>query len=66
MAKDLGLKTNDLIANKEKISQIKLENYITSEIGILGLKDIVKELENPDSTQEKQQRFSSLIRQLLL
>ncbi|MEC4003535.1 Tex family protein [Flavobacterium sp. SUN052] len=47
MAKDLGLKTNDLIANKEKISQIKLENYITPEIGILGLKDIIKELEKP-------------------
>lgn len=47
MAKDLGLKTNDLIANKEKISQIKLENYTTPEIGILGLKDIVKELEKP-------------------
>jgi protein Tex len=47
MAKDLGLKTNDLIANKDKISQIKLENYITPEIGILGLKDIIKELEKP-------------------
>jgi protein Tex len=47
MAKDLGLKTNDLIANKEKINQIKLDNYITKEIGILGLKDIVKELEKP-------------------
>ena len=47
MAKDLGLKSNDLIANKEKISQIKLDNYITPEIGILGLKDIVKELEKP-------------------
>lgn len=47
MAKDLGLKTNDLIGNKEKITQIKLEKYITPEIGILGLKDIVKELEKP-------------------
>ncbi|WP_395052674.1 Tex family protein [Flavobacterium sp.] len=47
MAKDLGLKTNDLIANKEKISKIKLEDYITKEIGILTLKDIVKELEKP-------------------
>lgn len=47
MAKDLGLKTNDLIANKEKISQIKLENYVTPEVGILGLKDIIKELEKP-------------------
>lgn len=47
MAKDLGLKTNNLIGNKEKIAQIKLEKYITPEIGILGLKDIVKELEKP-------------------
>ena len=47
MAKDLGVKTTDLIANKEKIVQIKPENYITSEIGILTLKDILKELEKP-------------------
>ncbi|WP_333807762.1 Tex family protein [Flavobacterium sp.] len=47
MAKDLGIKTNELIANKEKIAQIKPENYITSEIGILTLKDILKELEKP-------------------
>ncbi len=47
MAKDLGLNSNDLIANKEKISQIKLENYVSATIGILGLKDIVKELEKP-------------------
>ncbi|VXC10434.1 conserved hypothetical protein [Flavobacterium sp. 9AF] len=47
MAKDLKISVNELIANKEKISQIKLENYITNEIGILGLKDIVKELEKP-------------------
>ncbi|CAM3957055.1 MULTISPECIES: Tex family protein [Flavobacterium] len=47
MAKDLGIKTNELVANKEKISQIKPENYITEEIGILGLQDILKELEKP-------------------
>jgi protein Tex len=47
MAKDLGIKTNELIANKEKIAQIKPENYITTEIGILTLKDILKELEKP-------------------
>lgn len=47
MAKDLKISVNELIANKEKISQIKLENYISDEIGILGLKDIVKELEKP-------------------
>jgi protein Tex len=47
MAKDLSIKTNELIANKEKIAQIKPENYITTEIGILTLKDILKELEKP-------------------
>ncbi|WP_396141487.1 Tex family protein [Flavobacterium sp.] len=47
IAKDLGVKTNELIANKEKITQISPEKYITSEIGILTLKDILKELEKP-------------------
>ncbi|PKF75677.1 Tex family protein [Chryseobacterium sp. PMSZPI] len=47
MAKDLGIKTNELIANKEKITLIKPENYTTEEIGILGIKDILKELEKP-------------------
>ncbi len=45
--KNLGIKTDELIANKEKIAQIKAENYITEEIGILGIKDILKELEKP-------------------
>ncbi|WP_313805871.1 Tex family protein [Flavobacterium sp.] len=47
MAKDLGIKTNELIANKEKIASVKAENYITNDIGILSLKDILKELEKP-------------------
>ncbi len=47
MAKDLGLKTSDLIANKEKIQSINPEKYITETIGILGIKDILKELEKP-------------------
>jgi uncharacterized protein len=47
MAKDLGLKTAELIGKKEKISLIKPEGYITADIGILGVKDILKELEKP-------------------
>lgn len=47
MAKDLGLKTNELIANKEKISLVKPENYTNETVGILGIKDILKELEKP-------------------
>lgn len=47
MAKDLGLKTEDLIANNEKIRSIKAENYITDTVGIIGVKDILNELEKP-------------------
>lgn len=47
MAKDLDIKTNDLIANNEKIALIEAEKYITEEVGILGIKDIIKELEKP-------------------
>jgi uncharacterized protein len=42
MAKDLKLKVTDLIANKEKTALIKPENYVTAEIGLLTLKDIIK------------------------
>ena len=47
MAKDLKFSIVDLIGNKDKIAQIKPENYVTPEIGILGIKDIIKELEKP-------------------
>ena len=47
MAKDLKLSVNELIANKEKTALIKAENYVTPEIGLLTLKDIIKELEKP-------------------
>ena len=47
MAKDLGIKTKDLIANEEKIKQIAPEKYTTEDIGILGIKDILKELLKP-------------------
>ncbi|MBW7674764.1 Tex family protein [Chryseobacterium chendengshani] len=47
MAKDLGITTTELIANKEKIAQINPEKYTNETIGILGIKDILKELEKP-------------------
>ncbi|WP_267402816.1 MULTISPECIES: Tex family protein [unclassified Chryseobacterium] len=47
MAKDLGIKTDELIANKEKIALVQPEKYITEDIGILSIKDILKELEKP-------------------
>lgn len=47
MAKDLNIKTDELIANKEKIKSIDPSKYITETIGILGINDILKELEKP-------------------
>ncbi len=47
MAKDLKVKLSELIGNKELILKIPLENYCSANIGMLTLKDIVKELEKP-------------------
>ncbi|KQB43350.1 S1 RNA binding domain protein [Flavobacterium daejeonense] len=47
MAKDLKISVHDLIGNKEKTALIKAENYTNETIGILGIKDIIKELEKP-------------------
>lgn len=47
MAKDLKLKTAELIANKEAIAKVNPKDYITAEVGELALKDILKELEKP-------------------
>ena len=47
MAKDLNIKTDELIANKEKIKSIDASKYTNDIIGILGINDILKELEKP-------------------
>jgi len=47
IAKDLKLKPADLISNKEAIAKVSVDNYVTEDIGVLGLKDILKELEKP-------------------
>ena len=47
MAKDLSISTLELIANEEKIKKINPEDYISENIGILGIQDIIKELLKP-------------------
>ncbi|MDU7315387.1 MAG: Tex family protein [Prevotella bivia] len=47
MAKDKGCKVADLIGNKELLKTIVLQQYITSEVGLPTLTDIIKELEKP-------------------
>lgn len=54
MAKDLKMNVADLIGNEKALDQIKLENYITSEIGLLTLKDIKKELLKPGLDPRKE------------
>ena len=47
MARDLNIKTDELIANKDKIKSIDASKYTNDIIGILGINDILKELEKP-------------------
>ncbi len=47
MAKESGVSLQELIGNKNAIAKIKLQNYITDEVGLPTLTDIVKELEKP-------------------
>lgn len=47
MAKDLGVKLEDLIAKKELRDRINLKNYFDDEIGMPTLKDIIAEIEKP-------------------
>lgn len=47
MAKDLGCSVGELIGSNEKIRQIPLEKYVTVEVGMPTLNDIVAELEKP-------------------
>ena len=47
MAKDMGCSVDQLIGNNEKIRQIPLAKYVTAEVGMPTLNDIVAELEKP-------------------
>lgn len=47
MAKDLGIPVAELIGNKDKIKAIVPEKYANETVGVLGIQDILKELEKP-------------------
>jgi len=47
MAKDDGTTVAELIGNKSLLEKINLEKYISAEVGLLTLKDIVAELKKP-------------------
>ena len=47
MAKDENVTVSDLIGNKAILQKIDLRNYVTNNIGLPTLTDIIKELEKP-------------------
>ena len=47
MAKDLGVKVEDLINNAELRKQIDINRYVSAEVGLPTLHDIMSELEKP-------------------
>ncbi|MDD2635574.1 MAG: Tex family protein [Bacteroidales bacterium] len=53
MAKDLGKKIDELVQDTEILKEIKLPKYITSEIDLPSLNDIIKELEKPGRDPRK-------------
>ncbi|WP_179316648.1 Tex family protein [Winogradskyella undariae] len=47
MAKDEGVSLQELIGNKSKLQNIDLKKYVSQDVGLLTLQDIIKELEKP-------------------
>ena len=54
MAKDQGCTVKDLIADSNKRSAIKLEQYVTADVGMPTLTDILSELEKPGRDPRQQ------------
>jgi len=54
MAKDQGCTVSDLINNKSTREQIDIKRYVTAEVGLPTLTDIMKELEKPGRDPREQ------------
>ena len=54
MAKDLHCSVNDLITDASKRSQIDIKRYVSDEVGLPTLTDIMKELEKPGRDPREQ------------
>ena len=54
MAKDLGCTVKDLIEQKDLRAQLDIKKYVTSEVGLPTLTDIMKELEKPGRDPREQ------------
>ncbi|MDN3491742.1 Tex family protein [Winogradskyella bathintestinalis] len=47
MAKDEGVSLKELIGNKSVLQKIDLKSYVSKQVGLLTLQDIIKELQKP-------------------
>ena len=54
MAKDLNCKVSDLLANESLRKQIRLSNYVSAEVGMPTLTDIMEELAKPGRDPREQ------------
>ena len=54
MARDNGCTVGELITNEQKRKQVQMERYVTSEVGIPTLTDIMHELEKPGRDPRQQ------------
>ena len=54
MAKDLGCTVKDLIEQKDLRAQLDIKKYVTSEVGLPTLTDIMRELEKPGRDPREQ------------
>ncbi len=54
MAKDQGCSVSDLINNKDAREKIDIKRYVTDEVGLPTLTDIMKELEKPGRDPREQ------------
>jgi len=71
MAKDLGRNVSDLIGNKAELQKINLNTYVTKNVGLPTLQDIIKELEKPgldirEQAKNIKMRASSILNFLVL
>lgn len=59
MAKDLGCSVSELMASREKREKISLQRYVSDEVGLPTLQDIMKELDKPSrDPREPLKQFS--------
>jgi uncharacterized protein len=66
-AQSLGMGLAELVGNREAIEKIRLEDFVTAEVGLPTLKDIVNELKKPGRDPREDgatQKYSRDVRKL--